>query len=264
MIKLNKSIAVLLVFTATFVSIQSCKKVTLKKIEGDWEMSKGVEKKSSTGVSGNVYEETVTYDGTTQTITQTLDGVLQLPANEALPFTMSIKFNKKSGTYEKVIVHSKTLTNSTVYTFKKSDSGFYDFKTLEQKAEQKYTITEKGIFTVTGGSGEIKKNSQLVLRATSNHQILTQNFFYYDGEIAILTSDRFMYSYQNPNNVIELPVSETSTQNSTGTTSEGIIYDVKELRQGVLEISSKDEETKTVGISTTKVTRETSYTFRER
>jgi hypothetical protein len=254
----------LCVLLLIFSTLGACKKVSTTKLEGEWELTEGVEKISYTANSGNTFDQIITYTGASHSVTETINGVVQLPAKEALPYTLVIKFEKKSGAYEKIVSHSKTINNTAVYTFKRSDAGAYDFKNLDQKVEQIFSEVEKGIYTITGGAGDVKKNSQIVLRPSSSNQTLTENFSYFDGAIAVSPSGRYMYSAQNSNNIIDLPLTQTSTQSASGTTSKGIVFDVKELSKGLMKLSAKDEENKTIGISSTKFTREINYTFRER
>ncbi|MDQ3190141.1 MAG: hypothetical protein M3Q58_00955 [Bacteroidota bacterium] len=250
--------AIALIATAT-----SCKKtVTPKKLDGEWKMTSGKVVDTYVDNDANIYVETTTYSGETRSTVETENGIPEA-AEPATPYTMTISFDKKAGTYEQVVVSTYSYTDN-IDTYKKDANGMEtDQLNVDQKTVRVSTTTEKGVFTITGGTGEIEKNSQFVLRANDSESNVTYTYTYFDGATAVSPTGRYTRDGWFGSEE-ELKATKSEIIVETGHNSfEGTIYTVDELKKGVMDVSGSYSSTRTVGATTTTDKIEFNWTLTE-
>ena len=155
--------------------LASCsKKVTSRKLDGEWIVSKieGTDVEVDSGVS---LTTTYSYNGTT------LTEVDYLGNKSTEDFTINFSFDKKNGTYKETFVITDYDTSTISYYTADGFGGYNYAGDLERVTITTTNEITEGTFTVTGGTGEIKANSQIVLSETKSTTTSDYNYQYFDG-----------------------------------------------------------------------------------
>ncbi len=144
--------------------LSSCKKISDRKLNGEWTATTGTISEESIDDSGADIKSIV-FDGSNNTQTRTYLGNT---TTEVSAYSEKLTFDKKKGTFTKVITEAKTNLNditdySTIYDANGTSLGLASI--VRTTSNSTSTIT--GIYSITGGSGDIKKNSEIVLHYKS-------------------------------------------------------------------------------------------------
>lgn len=196
------------------IALSSCsKKVTSRKLDGDWTVTSGVGTYVET-VNGIALTDNITIDGSKFTI------VDHMGETEVSEQTMTYSFDKKEGTFTRTETEIDYDTNSVpYYTFDGDEynfDGHYSSTSIENE-----TVEYTGNYTITGGTGEIKKNSKIVLYLAGINRSTTTSYKYFDGltQVTNLTGFFFEKYNYNTNNYEYIPISSSSSSSSTATAS---------------------------------------------
>lgn len=223
------------------VMLVSCHRtVTRKKLDGKWKLTS-----LNTTYTSDGYTSTTTGDGTT--VTHTSNGEISTSTLKS-----NFTFDKKAGTFEMVQVTNESQTQTvTVYT--KSGNSYYPAGYYEQTDVQDETNTEKGTYTITGGTGEIEKNSQIVLITTSSSSVTNHTYSYVDAFDDAVTdfSDKYIQVYTNGDfTYVAMASTGTTTNTTTGTNLDQMVWTATGLKKGVLDIEYTNNETSGSDVST--------------
>jgi hypothetical protein len=219
-----------LLFTTLLFSF-SCKKVSNNKLDGKWELSSAtisstysspLETSSQNFVFMNkIAQSTIINNGIT---------VLQ-----SFPYNEQLTFDRKSGKYFREINY--TSTDTTYTTVSNPDNEPQEINVMQVGYSQ-YSISEIGTFSVTGNSGDVKKNSQLVMISTEERILfnIKRDFFpmLSDGNYSSVSMDIIGWTDANE----ELLTNQDFEAKTKGNSSEGTIYFVEGLKGGVMEMKS--------------------------
>jgi hypothetical protein len=244
--KIKKSAIAIAVLVLVGASFQSCKKVSNGKLDGEWAMSSGQVIETSPKNDNTIETKTYTYDGVKVTEVKT-----PTPAGYVAPaarlYSMTLAFDKEKGTYTQIIKSASDENEKQVNTVKKDQSGnLIEPLKLTETIVTEYTFTKTGVFSITGGSGDIKKNSQILLREGGMNTLIESTYTYKDGSNIVAASGRYYTNSGEP-----LKTTETYTTNTTGESYQGVVYTVDELAGGVMKISAQESKT-VVNDGTTK------------
>ena len=161
------------------ILISSCKKnLSNKKLDGDWVVSY-IE---GTFEVENEFVSRVNYDGKNYVVT---DSSGKVTSTEV---TMDYTFDAKKGTY-KYISHavSSGSSDDVKYYFSDGNGGF-SYQGMLHKLWKKHTVeSEENNYLITGGVGDIEKNSQLILFYLQLTVTEEYDYEYYLGD-TLLTS----------------------------------------------------------------------------
>ncbi|HET6243028.1 MAG: hypothetical protein H0V01_09480 [Bacteroidetes bacterium] len=251
---------------AFLATATSCKKtVTPKKLDGEWKVTSGKTIYNSTN-SGTTTTTTYEFDGEKEKITYSYVGSVPVTNDK----TVSFSFDKKAGTYTKVTVATENDKDEDVsfYSRAQNISGNYTYNFegyFDRIIKEVSTTTEKGTFTITGGTGEIEKNTQIVLTETSNVSDANSTFTYFvaGGSTPLTITDRYEQSYGSGNNYKALEASSSLTSSNTGLSSTATILNVSSLKKGVMEVNFTNSNTYVSGATTTSYTSESNWTLTE-
>lgn len=249
--KLKRTAIIIAALAFLAPTIQSCKKVSPKKLDGEWEMTKGTIKTSSMD-SDNVYDTyTYTYNGTTESVVRNYANVWSgYKDPDPKKFKMSITFDKKAGTYTQTITRESEKIEDFGTSYKLDNGTEVDQQDLDVKITSETKTVHTGVFTITGGTGDIKKNSQFVLRENDRNTDYKSTFQYFTKQGApISAADRYKMNYGTNKHEL-LKTSEINTETIKGKNYIGVVYTVDELKGGVMEISASESEKRTVGNDT--------------
>ncbi len=229
--KIAKIGGALLLCSAVLVSCH--KTVTRKKLDGKWKMT------SATITStNNSTSTTTTSDGTTMTTND--NGDISTSTS-----TTNYTFDKKEGTFETIQVSNETQTNTVMY-YTKTGSSYSLAGGYEQTDVRDITDTEKGTYTITGGTGEIEKNSQIVLITTSNSNVINHKYSYtdiYDDAVTDF-SGKYLQVYVNGTaTYVAMAATGTTTNSTTGTNLDQMVWTATSLKKGKLDIEYTHDET---------------------
>jgi hypothetical protein len=251
--KIIVAIAALVILSTVFTS---CKKVSNGKLDGEWELTSGSETETytETGPENSSRKYTTTYDGKTRTVVSITDGVTQ-PAGPTTPYTMNLIFDKKAGTYQM----KSTSSYKDDYEVSAVNSTTGEEKEFIVKDNVTYNSVEDGIFSITGGSGDIKKNSQIFLRSGGYKSDWTRTYTYYDGNTIINPS-----GWKNRWNNETLPATKTGTDQSKGVSNSGYVLNVDELKGGEMKISAEIIQEETEGAYTEKEEIKINWNFKKK
>jgi hypothetical protein len=240
---------------SVFVLTSCNKTVTPKKLDGEWSVTGGSHSYSSS-YNGNTYSSSSTFDGTTVTTTE--DGDITKS-----PMSISYTFDKKAGTYKKVTTETSTDTYLDIdYYTMVGTTPTLGSMSLDKKIVEVSTSTEEGTFTITGGTGDIEKNTQIVLVETSSSSVSTKTYSYFNGATAVSVSDKYELSYNTGLPVATLlPTSKTSTYSDSGDSSYGEILTVVSLKKGVMEVTEKQANTSVSGATTESYSSDVKWTL---
>lgn len=226
------------------IALTSCsKKVSSRKLDGDWSVTSGVGTFVQTE-DGIALTNNMTFDGSKFTI------VDYLGDTEVDDQTMSYSFDKKAGEYTQTNTYINYDTNFvSYYTFDGTNynyAGEYAATSIENETE---VIT--GNYTITGGTGEIKKNSQIVLSTTGTKNTTNTSYKYFDGLTQVtdftgLFVEEFNYTTYNYE-YVEMSSTKVSTSNTTGTSYSAEVINVESITKDEMVINI--EETSNNGTS---------------
>lgn len=233
------------------VGLTSCHKtVTKRKLDGEWTLTSGSSTSSNTN-NGVTTTSTITYTDSKATTTSGGE-------SKTIDHTMSLTFDKKAGTYTMVKVSTTTETNTVVYF----EQGSFMPYTMDQKDVAVTTYTENGTFTITGGTGEIEKNTQIVLLPTGTTTNTVHTYTYYEDGTSTAVSPTGKYTTYGGSK--QYPTTETNTETTTETNSNGAVLTVTSLKKGVMDVEMNTTNTEVAGAETTSYTNNNSYTFTEK
>lgn len=241
----------LIALTICCLILSSCHKtVTPRKLDGEWTQTNSVETETNefnSANSSNFQQTITTNDGTTTSITYNSS------ASETYLSNKIYTFDKKKGTYTEVEKTIKVFTDSkTIYTETNGYVGDY-----VQEDTQTTTKTRTGTFTITGGTGDIEKNTQVVLSKKSVNELIEHSYVYktFDNIIVTDFTGKFVKFYPTFGNMggelIPMASSKSETIVYTGELDK-TLFTVTKLKKGVLEMESSKSETATaeLGVNT--------------
>lgn len=265
---IKRSLVAILAVAILVPSLQSCKKtVTPKKLDGEWNVTSGSTTSTYTSSTGTTTTTASTFDGAKETITTTPCVGCSPVINDK---TVSFTFDKKAGTYTMVTVatendveedrnyYTKNATTPVTY----NNDGKFD-----RKIKAVSTTTEQGTYTVTGGTGEIEKNSQIVLSETSTVSNTDYTYTYFEAgtSTALVITDKYEQESSSGGSVYKLLVAtKNELTTHTGKTFQNITMNVESLKKGVMEVNYSYSDDYTSGATTTKNTSETKWTLTEK
>lgn len=255
---------------AIIAALPSCKKVSPRKLDGKWKVTKG-------NVS-ETYEDpgfrkvtNYTSDGTKETgteVTTFTSGGNSQNVTIDRQVSSTWEFSKDDDTF---IVTTTTSGSETVldvsgFYFKDANGIYVPYSTIGQ-LDTKITFTEtqtqSGVFSITGGAGDVDKNSQIVMKFTEDKKVKNATIKYFNGSSEVTTT-LYIADFVNGAFVYNVaPLSENTTSTSTGESVDALIVNVDELKGGVMEVSYKDVQNYTSGANFSKYTAEYKYTLEE-
>jgi hypothetical protein len=226
----------------------SCKKVSNNKLDGKWELS------SATITSQQITGETINNSQSSSFVFANEQANSTIATNgissqHVYPFKETMTFDRKSGKYFRDRNYSISDT-SFIIAFNSNDP---EEKELMQIVKSDYAISESGIFSITGNTGEVKKNSQLVMILQDEKTFLSITRSYYlkisGGNYLPTEFDIAGWSDDNG----ELSGNQQKESKTSGVSSEGTIFTVEGLKGGIMEILSSSTQ-ETVDFSGNKIT----------
>lgn len=243
-------------------ALTSCKKtVTPRKLDGEWTVTSGSGSSNSTSLGSR----TTTFDGAKETTISGGTSTVQAK-------TISYSFDKKAGTYSNITVKTDTDTDETITFayYSKSGTEYTEEGDFIMTTVSVSTTTEDGTFTITGGTGDIEKNTQIVLAPTSTVINSVETYSYKDDftSASISASTHYTRSGNSFTGYIYtvLPTNATVTTTDTGVTYYPTVLTVTSLKKGVMEVEMKysNVSTTTSGTASSSTTAENSYTLTEK
>jgi hypothetical protein len=247
------SLAVAALLVAT---MPSCKKVSPRKLDGKWNVTAG----TYTGLDESPSSKTnttTTFNGTKETGTSTTtftSGGTNSSQTIDRNLTITFEFVKDDDSYtkESTLTGDETVLDVFGY-YTKDANGFYIPFSGQLDIKKSYTdkTTEKGTFSITGGAGDIKKNSQFILQPTSSTTNYNATIKYFSGSTEVTASTLYKAEFSGGTfTYTQAATTETSTTSTTSETAVGIVVTVDELKGGVMDISYKMNYTTTAGAVT--------------
>jgi hypothetical protein len=275
-IKLNAAALIILLAISAF----SCKKVSDRKLDGEWDVTSGETKITSTNASGTTTTETK-FDGTEITGTIVHSPANPTPSNQPsttainTPTQIVFKFDKKNNSYIKTTTRQTNSKESEAYyqPAPSGGTGYVYGGFIDRFAEVTTVITEQGYYRITGGTGDVKKNSQILLISGSVNATDDYKFTYYNQGTTVVADLNGKYKQKISGlTTTYVPFSSVTTESvttnvKTEQNNSGIIWTVNELRKGVMDISyTLSEVTEAAGItnSTTSNTEIVKYKLTEK
>ena len=246
-------------------ALTSCHKtVTPRKLDGEWNVTaaSGLIKNTDSDIYGENSSSIFSFNGSTMTSTVTYNytGISPITETIATPMTIAYSFDKKAGTYTTTMVMTSTSKEETDYYKLIPGTSDYDVAgTLDAKVVIVSTTIEKGTFTITGGMGDIEKNTQIVLLKTSENTKSNTNYSYYDQ----VTSKEVSLTGKFTESGDVLPTFETVTENHVNISStDGVeVLTVESLKKGVMEVTSLDSDNSSIGADISSSTSNFKYTL---
>lgn len=231
------------------IALTSCsKKVSSRKLDGDWKVTSG-EGTMSTPFSSLQISSTYSFNGSVETVTT---GSTSSSSN----VSMSYSFDKKNGTYTKTTISTQVDTNTAVYYSASTTSNYNTYEgELNAITTTTSTQVENGTYTITGGTGDIKSNSQIVFVETSNTNTTNLSIAYYDGVTAFNVSNYYAQS----TGTTKLVTSSTATSSGTKDSSDGTVVNVESIKKGEMTIKINTSSTSTSNSVTTTNTDERTF-----
>jgi hypothetical protein len=209
----------------------SCKKVSNNKLDGKWELSSAIINSSNTG-PGDSFAENFTLNNSLAKTTLNTNGNTIF---SEFPYSQFLTFDRKSGKYFKEINFTFT---DTIYTTAYNTENEPQELKIMQVIVSKNLIVENGTFSVTGNSGDIKRNSQLVMIINEEKNVLNISQIIYP-EIA---ENVFATEAMDATGWVDVNGKSFSSEKfeslTRGTSSEGIIFFVEGLKGGIMELKS--------------------------
>lgn len=240
------SITGMLLLAAVVLST-SCSKVTSeKKLDGKWNLTAGTYSSTQTEDT-DIYTTTSTYDAATSTWVITSiyspNGVATPASISSSNQTVEYTFDKKAGTYIKVTASTDLDTNSvSYYNIDTTYQGSYDRQNTSVE-----TTTETGTFTLTGGTGEIETNSQIVLLATGTEISTLNTYVYLDSTgTAVALPPVYTNNWNGFESVFgAAQATSTIATTSTVSSSEAVILTVTETKKDDMTVSQNSSYSNT-------------------
>jgi hypothetical protein len=185
--------------------ISCSKKITPKKLEGNWETTTIEGSKILTNNNGITTNYSISYDGKTYSFLGTDNDFKNIKEQ-----SISISFDK-NGTYTKTTITTTYDTlNVSYYTQNGSYYNFIGNLTQNRKLIEKEVIT--GTYTISGGTGDIEKNSLIIFSETEKKTTNDYTYEYYDG--STIFTNYTGYYVNSPNGTFNSPYMEMSNQYS--------------------------------------------------
>jgi hypothetical protein len=218
---------------AVLVLTSCSKKVTSRKLDGDWSVTSGVGTFVQTE-NGIALTDNLTFDGSKITeVDYTGDTYVT-------DQTMSYSFDKKEGTYTQTTTYIDHDTNFvSYYTFDGTNynyAGEYEATSIENETE-----VNSGTYTITGGTGEIKKNSQIVLSMIASNTTTNTSYKYFDGLSQVTNfTGLFVEVFNYDTYTIEykaMSSSSVQTMNSTGSSYYAEVINVESITKDEIVIN---------------------------
>ena len=286
---MNKLIIAALVVATAFTA---CKKgVTTKRLQGDWSMTSG----SNNSVATSVYSygngtntqtttTTYTYNGTKETGTRVvansnpnfvLDNSNTIVDNG---YTMTVSFDKEKQTYTMVTTSSEVEKDSDLDNYyDNSTNKSYNFVeaanvggivtyndvTIDRQITTTTTRTEKGYYSITGGSNDLDKNSQIVFTPSSSVDIVKASYKYFAPNSTTEKTNLFGEYYDFNNGTYSyatLKTTEDYTEKNTSSASTiGMIATVTDRESSMMTLNfNEDSNNSTTQNSNTNTYKTTS------
>lgn len=226
------------------VALTSCNKGTIssKRLDGTWKLTSGtvtdVSKRSDlNGVLLLTTTKVNNYNGTTNTNTTTYSSSSIPSTSSTDNYTAQYTFSKSDDSYTLVEVGTETSTYSD-YLF--SDSGCNNYISGGQtKATSTTENTMKGSYTILGSTGDIEKNTRMLLEVTSLSYKTTTTYSYLSGTTALTSV------YISDNGCKAAPTSETSNTTDPVVSDLGYIVTVSESSSSEMTVAIKTSDTST-------------------
>jgi hypothetical protein len=222
---------------AVFALTSCSKKVSSRKLDGEWTVSSGegsyVETDQGLSLTTNL-----TFNGSVMTT------VYYLGETDTEEQTMSYSFDKKEGTYTQTITFTEYDTTMVSYYSYDGTSEYSEEGEFERTNITKETEVISGTFTLTGGTGDIKKNSQIVLAETSRTTTSSNSYKYFDGITQVTNFSNFyieVYDWDSYSYEYEAMTSSNSeTTTETGTSMYAEILNVESSKKDELIINTEE------------------------
>jgi hypothetical protein len=231
---LKKSIVAIAAIALMAPTFTSCKKVSNGKLNGEWDLTSGTEIRTTTentaaGINTDV--RTTVLDGKLTTSTRVFNGT---PSGEpSQPYTSSYSFDKKNGTY----VQTETTTEETEFTNRSAVNPEGVNKIIERKRTRTITTRSSGTFSITGNTGDIKRNSQIILLSGSTKQEWLDVFTYRENDVVFNPAN-----WKESDGSTPLSASMPGESEYTASRTYGQVFNVDELKGADMTISTKDSE----------------------
>lgn len=258
-----------LIVLFTLFLFTSCKKVSDNKLNGEWSVVSGAINILSSN-SGGTTETATTFDGVTQKGTVKYTPETPTVANQPttttieLPTTISFKFDKKTNKYTKTTVQKTTSKNSiSYYVPVSSGTGYISGGFIERRSEINTTTVEDGIYRITGGTGDVKKNSQIMLIAGSLVAESDYTYTYYNSatDTPADITNKYKQTISGLVTKYDLLSANLSESYTSTTTTEknnqAIIWTVNDLKKGSMDISYSTTQSTSISGSTSGTTTNT-------
>lgn len=221
---------------------QSCKKtVTPGKLDGEWEVTAG--SGSSSYTSGGVTNtSTSTYDGKVETTTY---GSVSTSTDK----TMSYTFDKKAGTFTSKQVTKSTSSKQSTTVYPDNTCSWSNGETVDRVTTAEVTSDLDGIFSISGSSGEIEKNTRIVLQHNGEKKVTNYTYSYFNptSNASYDVTNKYMMSNGG---CVPVKTTEKVEVEKIGQSPYAHVWTVDELKKGVMEISEVfEEERKEAGVT---------------
>ncbi|MBA3899381.1 MAG: hypothetical protein H0X62_04085 [Bacteroidetes bacterium] len=219
--------------------LSSCKKtVTAKKLDGTWEATSGVT--TITYENGDLEPLIVTHDFDGNTVSISNNKSENAPEIQKKNITYT--FDSKSGTYSlrtfKEFSHSNGII--TPYYIKQNNS-FVEAGNYTRKVTTAFIEEESGTFSITGGTGEIEKYSQIVFSPSKETSDDLKTYVYYDSQSNALLDieGKYMEEVSSTNPIYAPLVNSVSEKAKISRSSydQNKIVNVESLKKGEMRIN---------------------------
>ncbi|MBT3646914.1 MAG: hypothetical protein HN542_01595 [Flavobacteriales bacterium] len=242
------TLLMLIAGVAGAVTLSGCNKtVTNGKLDGTWNVTSGASSTTNSWTQGSVTtttESSETFDGSILSTTTTSNGITETVQSS---MTLEVTFNKKMGEYDmkSVLTDPEYDVNYQSY-YEKDVNGSYQYVDYYERTTSRVATTNQtGYFTVSGNAGdEIEKNSQIVFQERTDMTDFIDSYTYVISGTSTSITPTGYYLYDGTD-YVPLPTSESGTSTNTGVMSAGSIWNVTELKKGVMNVEYSDESTTT-------------------
>ncbi len=244
-------------FAVLAFAITSCKKgdITSKRLDGTWKLTSGslTQVETSSGGSSSTTTTNKVYDGANEKVTVTIvpTPTFGNPAVKTNPYTEEYTFDRGEDSFTaKVLSTSVSTYQNTYYTTPTCDWNSGALYTVTETETTNSTAT--GNFTIMGSTGDIEKNSRMVLEHTKHEDVVTTKWTYKSSTGADVTTQLYKDDFNNGCSAAEA----TKTENETKTFSAGYmsqVWTVKSMSSSemVVDLSGSVTRTGTNAASTT-------------
>lgn len=260
------------------LALASCSKkdaASVKELDGEWKLTEGSAKEtiksynSTTNSLSSTSTYDVKYDGTKASGTYTYTPVVGTSSSSIVDdkITISIKFDKKNGTYEKTTVITEKNTEKDESFYTSSDITKYDEIDVDIVEDITITTVETGDYSLNQKAGETKKGTKLSMSATKTTETEDiKRTFYNEGTTTVYTGNLYTNNYGSSNRKIYSASStELTTYDHKTYNSASVWFIVESTKDNLIVTgnSSTSKETKEGAIVTYKSDSESEveYTF---